>query len=129
MHCFSSGAGRFTGRCALVLRVLLTLLTLAVLAAPLMAQEQAGGEANLKLPDLDLSFWYAMFGPKGIPDAVKAKLSKAVETVMSDPKVRERLAKLDIEPQYAPADVLGRKLQTEITNWTKFIDAKGIKAE
>src|SRR5215472_7567919 len=53
MHRFSSGAGRFTGRCALVLRVLLTLLTLAVLAAPLLAQEQAGGEANLKLPDLD----------------------------------------------------------------------------
>src|SRR5215471_1949328 len=53
MHRFSSGAGRFTGRCALVLRVLLTLLTLAVLAAPLMAQEQAGGEANLKLPDLN----------------------------------------------------------------------------
>jgi K(+)-stimulated pyrophosphate-energized sodium pump len=53
MHRFSSGAGRFTGRCALVLRVLLTLLTLAVLAAPLMAQEQAGGEANLKLPNLD----------------------------------------------------------------------------
>ena len=53
MHRFSSGAGRFTGRCALVLRVLLTLLTLAALAAPLMAQEQAGGEANLKLPDLD----------------------------------------------------------------------------
>jgi K(+)-stimulated pyrophosphate-energized sodium pump len=53
MHRFSSGAGRFTGRCAPVLRVLLTLLTLAVLAAPLMAQEQAGGEANLKLPDLD----------------------------------------------------------------------------
>jgi K(+)-stimulated pyrophosphate-energized sodium pump len=53
MHRFSSGAGRFTGRCALVLRVLLTLLTLAALAAPLMAQEQAGGEANLRLPNLD----------------------------------------------------------------------------
>src|ERR1700723_1117693 len=49
----SSGAGRFTGRCALVVRVLLTLLTLAILAAPLMAQEQAGGEVNLKLPNLD----------------------------------------------------------------------------
>src|SRR6204780_4683963 len=49
----SSGAGRFTGRAALVVRVLLTLLTLAILAAPLMAQEQAGGEVNLKLPDLD----------------------------------------------------------------------------
>jgi K(+)-stimulated pyrophosphate-energized sodium pump len=53
MHQFSSGAGRSTGRCALALRVLLILLTLAMLAAPLMAQEQPGGEVNLKLPDLD----------------------------------------------------------------------------
>jgi K(+)-stimulated pyrophosphate-energized sodium pump len=52
MLSLSSGAGRFTGRYAPVVRVLLTLLTLAILAAPLMAQEQAGGEVNLKLPDL-----------------------------------------------------------------------------
>src|SRR3984957_6402731 len=52
MLAFSSGAGRFTGRCAPVVRVLLTLFALAILAAPLMAQEQAGGEENLKLPDL-----------------------------------------------------------------------------
>jgi K(+)-stimulated pyrophosphate-energized sodium pump len=53
MHRLSSGAGRFTSRFALVSRVLLMLLALAALAAPLMAQEQAGGEANLKLPALD----------------------------------------------------------------------------
>src|SRR5262249_37793301 len=86
-------------------------------------------EAGVKTADVDLSFWYAIFGPKGMPADVKAKLAKAVEKVMSDPKVRERLAKLDIEPSYAPGDVLEKKLQSEIANWTKFIDAKGIKAE
>jgi len=60
---------------------------------------------------------------------VKAKISKAVERVMSDPKVRERLAKLDIVPDYMPADQLETKLTNEIANWTRFIDAKGIKAE
>ena len=44
-------------------------------------------------------------------------------------EVRERLAKLDIEPSYASGDVLENKLQSEIANWTRFIDAKGIKAE
>src|ERR1041385_6700990 len=34
-------------------RVLLTLLSLVALAAPALAQESAGGEANLKLPRLD----------------------------------------------------------------------------
>ncbi len=86
-------------------------------------------EAGVKTADVDLSFWYAIFGPKGMPAPVKAKLAKAVEKVMSDPKVRERLAKLDIEPAYAPGDVLEKKLQSEISNWTRFIDAKGIKAE
>jgi tripartite-type tricarboxylate transporter receptor subunit TctC len=86
-------------------------------------------EAGVKTADVDLGFWYALFGPKGLPDAVKAKLDKAVATVMADPGVRARLAKLDIEPAYAPADVLRRKLESEIKNWTKFIDQKGIKAE
>jgi tripartite-type tricarboxylate transporter receptor subunit TctC len=86
-------------------------------------------EAGVKTADVDLSFWYAIFGPKGMPAPVKAKLAQAVAKVMSDPKVRERLAKLDIEPAYAPGDVLEKKLQSEIANWTRFIDAKGIKAE
>jgi tripartite-type tricarboxylate transporter receptor subunit TctC len=86
-------------------------------------------ESGIKTADVDMSFWYAMFGPKGMPDAVKTKLSKAVERVMSDPKVHERLARLDIDASYAPADVLEAKLESEIANWTRFIDAKGIKAE
>ena len=48
---------------------------------------------------------------------------------MSDQHVRERLANLDIEPAYAPGDSLKSKLENEIANWTKFIDAHGIKPE
>ena len=86
-------------------------------------------ESGLKLADVDLNFWYAIFGPKGIPADVRAKLAHAVEHVMSDSRVRDRLAKLDIEPAYAPPDALEAKLKNEIANWTKFIDAKAIKAE
>src|SRR5262249_56871629 len=86
-------------------------------------------EAGVKTADVDLGFWYALFGPKGIPDAVKAKIAKAVESVMASENVRARLAKLDIEPAYAPGPVLKAKLENDIRNWTKFIDQKGIKAE
>src|SRR5271165_4907262 len=40
-------------RTASLVRFLTSLLILAALAVPLMAQEQAGGEANLKLPNLN----------------------------------------------------------------------------
>jgi len=86
-------------------------------------------EAGVKTADVDLRFWFGIFAPAGIPDVVKAKLEKAVSTTLSNPLVRERLANLDIEPGYAAGNVLKAKLTNEIANWTKFIDAHGIKPE
>ena len=45
-------------------------------------------EAGVPAADVELRFWFAIFGPKGLPDAVKAKLVQAVTKVMTDPKVR-----------------------------------------
>ncbi len=86
-------------------------------------------EAGVQTADVDLRFWFGIFAPTGIPDVVKAKLEKAVSTTLSNPLVRERLANLDIEPGYAAGNVLKAKLTNEIANWTKFIDAHGIKPE
>ena len=86
-------------------------------------------EAGVTHADVDLRFWYGVFGPKGIPEAAKAKLGKAIAAVMADAKVRERLARLDITPEYAPGPVLQAKLTNEIRNWSAFVDAKHIKPE
>jgi tripartite-type tricarboxylate transporter receptor subunit TctC len=97
--------------------------------SPVLPNVPALKEAGVKTADVDLRFWFGIFGPKGIPDAVKAKLDKAVATTLADPRVRERLAKLDIEPDYAPGSALKVKLENEIANWSRFIDEHGIKPE
>jgi tripartite-type tricarboxylate transporter receptor subunit TctC len=97
--------------------------------SPVLPNVPTMEEAGVKAVDVDLRFWFGIFGPKGIPDAVKAKLDKAVSATLSNPRVRERLAKLDIEAAYAPGNVLKTKLENEIANWTKFIDEHGIKPE
>jgi tripartite-type tricarboxylate transporter receptor subunit TctC len=86
-------------------------------------------EAGVTTAEVDLRFWFGIFAPKGIARTIKAKLEKAVSSTLSNPLVRERLANLDIEPGYAPGTVLKAKLTNEIANWTKFIDAHGIKPE
>jgi tripartite-type tricarboxylate transporter receptor subunit TctC len=48
---------------------------------------------------------------------------------MENPAVRERLMKVDTDPSFAPGAALKVKLENEIRNWSKFIDAKGIKVE
>ncbi len=82
-----------------------------------------------KTADVELRFWFGIFGPKGMPDAVKAKLEKAIAGVMADQGLRDRLANLDITPDFAPGPALRAQLETEIKNWTKFVDEKGIKPE
>jgi tripartite-type tricarboxylate transporter receptor subunit TctC len=86
-------------------------------------------EAGVPPADVELRFWFAVFGPKGMPAAVKDKLAQAITKIMAEPRLRERLAALDITPDVIPAAVLHAKLESEIKNWTRFIDATGIKAE
>ena len=86
-------------------------------------------EAGMKPAEVELGFWFGVFGPKGMPNDVKTKLEQAVASVVSDPRVRERLARLDITPGFAPAPVLRTKLENEIRNWTAFIDSHGIRPE
>src|SRR5215213_7090032 len=97
--------------------------------SPAMPDVPTMQEAGVAPADVELRFWFAIFGPKGMPDAVKAKLSQAVTKVMTDPKVTERLAKLDITPDVIAGPAMHAKLVSEIKNWTRFIDAKGIRAE
>jgi tripartite-type tricarboxylate transporter receptor subunit TctC len=97
--------------------------------SPAMPDVPTMQEAGVPPPDVELRFWFAIFGPKGLPAPVKEKLSHAVATVMGDAAVKARLAKLDIIPDVVPGPALQTKLESEIKNWTRFIDAKGIKAE
>jgi tripartite-type tricarboxylate transporter receptor subunit TctC len=86
-------------------------------------------EVGIKYDDVELGFWFGLFGPTGLPEPVKAKLDAAVQKVLSNPAVQERLAKLAIVPEYVPAAALKTKLQNEIVNWTKFIDSNHIKPD
>jgi tripartite-type tricarboxylate transporter receptor subunit TctC len=97
--------------------------------SPAMPNVPTMQEAGVPKADVELRFWFAIFGPKGLPEPVKAKLFQALSKVMTDPKVTERLAKLDITPDVISGSAMHAKLESEIKNWTRFIDAKGIKAE
>src|SRR4029078_2845521 len=62
--------------------------------SPAMPDVPTMQEAGVAKTDGELRFLFAVFGPKGLPEPVKAKLSQALTKVMTDPKVRERLGKL-----------------------------------
>lgn len=79
--------------------------------------------------DVSLGFWWGLFAPAGVSDEVKSKLDAALQQVLADQSVMDRLLGLDYTPTYAPAADMGTLLTNEIKNWSAFIQEKGIKVE
>jgi tripartite-type tricarboxylate transporter receptor subunit TctC len=96
---------------------------------PAMPDVPALSELGYKFAEVDLDFWWGLFVPKGTPEPIRAKLEKALEATMANPAVRERLLRVGTDPSFAPGPALRAKLEREIANWSRFIDAKGIKVE
>ena len=88
-------------------------------------------EAGIKHADVDLRFWFAVFGPKKLPADVTARLQKAIQTALVDyTKLAARLKALDITPDYTPGAGLGaRVVPSDVKNWSAFIEAKDLKGQ
>jgi tripartite-type tricarboxylate transporter receptor subunit TctC len=82
-----------------------------------------------KTADVELRFWFGIFGPKGLPEPVRAKLEGTLKTVMGNQGLHARLANLDITPEFSPGTALRTRLEKEIKSWSAFVDEKGIKPE
>ena len=84
------------------------------------------------VPSLYVSYWHALWAPKGTPKDIIAKLNAAVVQALADPAVKERFASQgqDIWPreQQTP-EALTAHHKAEIARWWPIIKASGLKAE
>jgi len=84
------------------------------------------------LPGLYVSFWHALYAPKGTSKDVISKLNAAVVEALADPTVRQRLSDLGNEPLprgLQTPEALDALQRAEIAKWWPIIKAAGIKAE
>lgn len=86
-------------------------------------------ESGIKHADVDLRFWFSVFGPKGLPADVVEKLQKSIQAALADPALSERLKGLDITPEFGGAPVLQTRVISDVKNWGAFIEAKGLKGQ
>ncbi|QUS38146.1 tripartite tricarboxylate transporter substrate binding protein BugD [Tardiphaga alba] len=83
-------------------------------------------EAGLK--GFEVGAWHGIYAPKGTPDDVVQKLTKALQDALRDPDLVKRFTDIntDVVPQdQATPAALKAKLDSEIDRWAPIIKAAG----
>ncbi len=75
--------------------------------------------------DIDMSTWFALYGPAGMPAPLANAYSRAVATALTDTKVKETLLKLSQTPVGSTPEELARRQLSELKAWEKIIKTSG----
>ena len=93
-------------------------------AFPDVPTVQEGGVA-----DFEVDSWYAMFVPAKTPRPIVDKLNKALNEVVSQPDIKDKLLGQGSEAVGGPPEALGKVVGSELGKWAKLVKQANIKAD
>ena len=77
----------------------------------------------------DFLSWYGLWGPKGLPADIAAKLQAEVAAITVEPQAKGRLALLGFDPIGSTTPYFAKYIDDEMAKYAKIIKDAGIKAE
>ena len=85
--------------------------------------------AELGLADFEVGTWSGLIGPRGVPADVVQKINAAVNAVVNDPTVRQRLLDEGAEMKTMSAAEFGAFMRAENARWVKVVKDAGIQPQ
>jgi tripartite-type tricarboxylate transporter receptor subunit TctC len=85
--------------------------------------------AESGVPGYDVTAWQALFVPAKTPPAIVRKISADTNTALSDPGIKDKLAKTGYVAEGSSSEALDRLLKSEIAKWSSVIKSVGIKID
>lgn len=76
----------------------------------------------------EISTWFGLFGPAGLPKAIVDKLNNEVRAILARPDIRERLAQQYLEATPSSPNELASFVQAEIAKYGKITKSVGMSA-
>jgi len=70
--------------------------------------------------------WSGIMAPAGTPKRVIDKLNAAIEKILRDPDVKQRLASLGVEPVGGPPEAFSRHIRAESEKWERVVKTANI---
>ena len=82
------------------------------------------------LPGYESNTWFGFYGPKNLPADIVARVNKAANEALVDPEVKEKLARLGIEPATpGTPDQFAKMVAVDAAKWKKIVVDRKITNE
>jgi tripartite-type tricarboxylate transporter receptor subunit TctC len=85
--------------------------------------------AELGLPDLLASAWFALVAPPGTPDAIAQKVNADLAAILRQPELRTRFLDLDAQPQGDTTAATAVFIKEEEARWRAVIKSANVTLE
>ena len=79
------------------------------------------------VPNYDVTTWYGLYGPKGMPPAVITKLNKALNEILQEPETRDRLSKTGVIVKSSTPEAWHQFMVAEYKKWTAVREKSGLE--
>nr|WP_051705498.1 tripartite tricarboxylate transporter substrate binding protein [Cupriavidus metallidurans] len=80
-------------------------------------------------PGFDLTVWFGLMAPSGLPDDVARKLSAALDKALSNDELTRRFAAQGLSPKRQSSAQFGTFVKSEIGKWATIVKEVGITPE
>jgi tripartite-type tricarboxylate transporter receptor subunit TctC len=78
---------------------------------------------------VDVRDWHGIVAPAATPKHIVAALDSALDEVLLRPDVKERLARVGLEPAESSADAFASHIRAEVRKWKRVVSDAGIKPD
>ena len=82
--------------------------------------------AEAGVAGVDLTSWLCVFGPAGLPEAVRTRIAREVVTIAGEPAFQTKFRNTGFEPLGLDASATAQMYNDEVTRWSAFITARGL---
>ncbi|HEX2542782.1 MAG TPA: tripartite tricarboxylate transporter substrate binding protein [Caldimonas sp.] len=81
------------------------------------------------VPNYDVSAWFGLFAPAGLPRPIVDRLNAEVGTIFRSPEMRKQMQDLGAEPELAAPDAYAAFVKSEAAKWAETVKASGLATQ
>jgi tripartite-type tricarboxylate transporter receptor subunit TctC len=82
--------------------------------------------AESGVPGFEMTSWWGMFGPAGMPQPVVTQLNTELTRILKTPEVQKTFATLGVDAATSTPDQLSAMIKVEVAKYAKLIQSVGI---